>query len=98
VNRAEAQPAPKKHRLPFAARCERYCCKQARYAWTALWSCCSSPLPDTVVEPPPDDPLLDSVAASFEDSEVAAAIDRALELLEERREAAREGRSTHEQG
>jgi site-specific DNA recombinase len=41
--------------------------------------------------------VLDSVAASFDESEVAAAIDRALGLLEERREAARQGRRTHEE-
>jgi hypothetical protein len=41
--------------------------------------------------------VIDRVAASFDDSEVAGAIDRALELLEERREAAHEGRSTHEE-
>jgi site-specific DNA recombinase len=47
-------------------------------------------MPQEVLE----DAVIGSVAASFEDSQVAAAIDRALELLEERREAAREGRST----
>jgi hypothetical protein len=42
----------------LSARCEPYFCKQTRYACTALSSCCCSPLPDTVVEPAPDDPPL----------------------------------------
>jgi site-specific DNA recombinase len=50
-------------------------------------------MPQEVLE----DAVIDSIAASFDDAEVSAAIDRALELLEERREAARERRSSHEE-
>jgi site-specific DNA recombinase len=50
-------------------------------------------MPQQVLE----EAVIDSIAASFDEAEVAAAIDRALELLEERRAASREGRSSHEE-
>lgn len=50
-------------------------------------------MPQEVLE----EAVIDSIAGSFDETEVAAAIDRALELLEERRVTAREGRSSHEE-
>jgi site-specific DNA recombinase len=41
--------------------------------------------------------VIDSVAAGCDDAEVSAAIERALELVQERREGARENRRTHEE-